>query len=267
MTEGVTTIAVPASLGGGAIRIAHPAGAFAPTPASRVALRAIGRQARRIRGRGLDWGSGSGLLAIAAARAAAVKGVLGLEIDPLNVAVASGNARRNGVGARVRFVESDSWRPVSTAGRAALREFAGAADFVLSNPPASSPFGDGFEFRREVVRGAGAYLKPGGCLFLSVSVQYGEARFRGLLAESPGFRHQGVAASSGWTPFDLERPDLRLNALTYAREEERGGLPYAFRDRRDPGRTMSAVEAWERYQRCGESPLTRWQSHLLEWSG
>ena len=228
---------------------------------------AIGRHADRFRGRGLEWGSGSGILTIAAARIAWVEDVLGLELDPRGVAAAGENARRNGVDAKVRFVESDSYRPVSPEGRKALERFRGAADFILANPPSSSPVGDGFEVRRVVVRGAPEYLKRGGVLLLSVSTQYSAERVRGLVSANPGFVHEGVAATTDLVPFDMERPDLRRDVLTYAREEERGGLPYAFRDPRDPEREMTAVEAWQRHETDGESPLSRWQNHLLVWTG
>ena len=244
MPQDLTEIPVPPALGPDPIRIHHPEGAFVPTPASRVALRAIGRHADRFRGRGLEWGSGSGILTIAAARIAWVEDVLGLELDPRGVAAAGENARRNGMDAKVRFVESDSYRPVSPEGRKALERFRGAADFILANPPSSSPVGDGFEVRRVVVRGAPEYLKGGGVLLLSVSTQYSAERMRGLVSANPGFVHEGVAATTDLVPFDMERPDLRRDVLTYAREEERGGLPYAFRDPRDPEREMTAVEAW-----------------------
>ena len=267
MAKDHTEIPVLAGLGPDPIRIHHPEGAFVPTPASRVALRAIGRHADRFRGRGLEWGSGSGILTIAAARIAAVEEVLGLELDPRGVAAARENARRNGVEDKVRFVESDSYQPVSPAGARTLDRFRGATDFIIANPPSSSPQGDGFEFRRVVMRGARDYLKTGGFLLLSVSTQYGEERVRGLVRANPGFVHDGVAASSDWVPFDMERPDLRQDVLTYAREEERGGLRYAFRDPRDPEREMAAAEAWKRHETDGESPLSRWQNHLLVWTG
>ncbi len=263
MAEDLTEIAVPPALGPEPIRIHHPAGAFVPTPASRIALQAIGTHSHRFRGRGLDWGSGSGILAIATGRIAGVEAVLGLELDPRGVAAARENARRNGVEDKVQYVESDSYQPVSAEGAKALDRFRGATDFILANPPSSSPRGDGFEFRRVVLRGARDYLRAGGFLLLSVSTQYGEERVRGLLRRNPEFVHDGVAATSAWVPFDMERPDLRRDVLTYAREEERRGLPYAFRDPRDPTRQMTAVEAWKHFQATGESPLSRWQNHLL----
>ena len=267
MTRDHTEIPVPAALGLEPLRIHHPEGAFVPTPASRIALEAIAAHGGRFRGRGLDWGSGSGLLAIAAARLPGVEEVLGLELDPRGVAAARENARANGVANKVRFVESDSYHPVHAEDRRALAEFQGSTDFVIANPPSSSPVDDGFGMRRIVVRGAVRYLRPGGLLLLSVSAQYGEARVAGLLRESPGFRHGGVAASTNLVPFDMERPDLRQDVQTYAREERHGGLTYAFRDPRSPETRMTAVEAWKRFQTTKESPLSRWQSHLLVWEG
>ena len=267
MTKDFTEIPVLPALGSEPIRIHHPEGAFVPTPASRIALQAIATHAGRFRGRGLDWGSGSGLLAIAAARLPGVEEVLGLELDPRGVAAARENARANGVKGKVRFVESDAYQPVSTEGRRLLTTFRDTTDFMIANPPSSSPLGDGFEMRRVVVRGARNYLKPGGLLLLSVSAQYGEGRVRGLLRDAPGFRSEEVAATTGLVPFDMGRPDLRQDVITYASEEERGGLPYAFRDPRDPEREMTAVEARRHYRETGESPLSRWQSHLFVWEG
>lgn len=267
MAQEFTEIPVPPALGPDPLRIHHPEGAFVPTPASRIALEAIAAHAARFRGRGLDWGSGSGLLAIAAARLDAVDDVLGLELDARGVAAARENARRNGAADKVRFIESDAYDPVSEEGRRVLAELEGSTDFMIANPPSSSPVGDGFGMRRVVVRGAVRYLKPGGLLLLSVSSQYGEGRVSGLLRETPGFRHEGVGASTGLVPFDMGRADLRRDVETYARDEKRGGLTYAFRHPRDPETPMTAVEALSHFHATGESPLSRWQSHLLLWEG
>ena len=265
MAQNLTEIPVPPALGPDPIRIHHPEGAFVPTPASRIAVEAIAAHAARFRGRGLDWGSGSGLLAIAAVRLAGVEEVLGLELDPRGVAAARENARRNGAADKVRFIESDSYDPVSEEGRRALARFRGSTDFMIANPPSSSPVDDGFGLRRVVVRGAVRYLRPGGLLLLSVSSQYGEGRVAGLLSETPGFRHDGVGATTDLVPFDMGRADLRQDVQTYAREEERGGLTYAFRHPRKPETPMTAIEAWNHFHATGESPLSRWQSHLLVW--
>ena len=216
-----------------------------------------------MKGFGLDWGSGSGVLAIAAARIESVDSVVGLELEVANVRIAGENAERNGVAKKVTFFRSDSYDARDHGGRTALRALEGAVDFILANPPSSSPGDDGFEFRRAVVRGAGPYLKLGGILCLSVSRQYGMSRTMGLLDLDPTLDYAGVLASTEWVPFDMGRDDLRQDVETYAAEERRGGLRYAFRHPEDPERDLSAIEALEHHERTGNSPLSRWQSHLF----
>ena len=101
------------------------------TPASLISLRTIGKFQGLLRGIGLDCGSGTGCLAIAAARVPTVERVLGLEISPANVAIARENAVTNGVSGRVDFILSDSYAPISPADRAALDQLAGRVHFVL----------------------------------------------------------------------------------------------------------------------------------------
>lgn len=73
---------------------------------TRGCLLALDRLARRRKIRNpLDLGCGTGILAIAAARLSPVR-VLASDIDPEAVRVAQANARANGVGARLRVVES-----------------------------------------------------------------------------------------------------------------------------------------------------------------
>ncbi len=63
----------------------------------------------------LDLGTGSGILAIAAARLGAAR-VLGLDNDPRVIDVAAANAQRNDVAARVRFAAA-SWTALAPAAR------------------------------------------------------------------------------------------------------------------------------------------------------
>lgn len=73
-------------------------------------LTAIDRLLRRRRfHRPLDLGCGSGILALAIAKAAAIR-VQAADIDPVSVSVARKNARRNGAAARVRATGSDGYR-------------------------------------------------------------------------------------------------------------------------------------------------------------
>jgi ribosomal protein L11 methyltransferase len=81
-------------------------------------LLAIDRLARRPRkGRVLDLGCGSGILAIAAAKALHAP-VLAADFDPEAVRVTRANARLNGVGARVRAVQADGFRRQALRARA-----------------------------------------------------------------------------------------------------------------------------------------------------
>jgi ribosomal protein L11 methyltransferase len=71
----------------------------------------------------LDLGSGSGILAIAAARLGARRAI-GIEVDDESMPVAVRNARLNGVSDRVEFLEGDA---------ADLAPLAGPADLIVSN--------------------------------------------------------------------------------------------------------------------------------------
>lgn len=88
-----------------------------------LALDRLARQ-RRLK-RVLDLGCGAGILAIAAAKCWPAR-VLAADNDPVAVAVASDNAARNGVAARVRCLLSDGY------GSAVLRR-AGPFDLILAN--------------------------------------------------------------------------------------------------------------------------------------
>jgi ribosomal protein L11 methyltransferase len=91
----------------------------------------------------LDYGCGSGILAIAAARLGAAD-ALGVDIDPQAVAAARGNAARNGV--RVRFEDS----AVGLRG-----EFDLVVANILSNP------------LKVLAPAISAHVRPGGRLALS----------------------------------------------------------------------------------------------------
>ena len=217
-----------------------------------------------LRGRGIDWGSGSGCLAIAAGKVEAVDNVVGLELSGANVEVAAKNAASNGVDDKVEFVQSDSYDPFEKGGQGALDGLHGQTDFILSNPP-SSTGDDGFEYRRVVLRGARSFLRRGGLVFLSISVQYGQSRIQALTDEVSGFEHGGVLATTDWVPFDLRREDLLDSLEAYALEESRGGMPYEFVS--DSGVKLTAVEAYERYRETCKSPMSMWQTHLFELTG
>jgi ribosomal protein L11 methyltransferase len=102
--------------------LAFGTGAHASTVGCLLALDALARR-RRFR-RVLDLGTGSGILAIAAAKTWPCRATA-TDIDPVAIRVARRNAALNGVGARVRFAVGPG--PRAVPGRA------GRFDLVLAN--------------------------------------------------------------------------------------------------------------------------------------
>ena len=92
---------------------------------TRGCLRALERVARRRPRRILDLGTGSGILAMAAAMLLR-RPVLATDIEPWSVRVAGQNAVANGVGRLVRPILADGWRSPAVQGRAPY-------DLVLAN--------------------------------------------------------------------------------------------------------------------------------------
>jgi hypothetical protein len=248
----------------GPVRLHHPPGTFVLTPASIIGLEAVHRRPDLLHGTGIDWGSGTGCLAIVAAKLDDVSRIVGLEISASDVHVACENAVLNGVADKVEFHQADSYTPLYSKGEEVLSQLRGQVDFILANPPASED-DDGFQFRRDVLAGAREYLRHQGIVLLNISYQYGCERIQSLSTEINGFSHGGVLASTEWVPFDLAREDLLHCLELYAAEEERGGARYAFRGEGETG-SRSARTALERYRRTGQSPESKWQSHLFTFS-
>jgi len=244
------------------IKLCHPPGTFAITPASKTLIQAIIYNNELLSGIGIDWGSGIGCLAVIAAKTAKIKKVYGLEISKADVDISIKNAFINGISDKTWFMLSDSYSPFSQNDKSTLEALKGDVDFILANPP-SSEGDDGFGFRREVLRGAGKFLKKGGKVLLNISFQYGFKRIENLLNEVSGFTYKGVLYSTDWVPFDLRRPNLLKCIELYCQEEERGGHEYTFRI---PGKSESelvnARVAFDYFKMTGESPLTKWQTHL-----
>jgi release factor glutamine methyltransferase len=128
-----------------------------------------------------DVGTGSGILAVCAAKYLANSRVTAIDISPAALAVAKRNAERHGVADRITFVESDLFANVP----------AGAHfDYIVSNPPYVSTAemanlaADVREYEPHVALHAGEggsdvinrlveqaeqRLKPGGALIMEVS--------------------------------------------------------------------------------------------------
>jgi len=127
----------------------------------------------------LDIGTGSGALAVSIAKLGKDASVTAVDISDAALAIAKGNAERNG--AQVRFVKSDCFAALSG------EKF----DMIVSNPPyinrvemaqlmdevRQEPqlalFGgeDGLDFYRRISREADMYLEKGGCLLFEIGWQ------------------------------------------------------------------------------------------------
>ena len=118
----------------------------------------------------LDIGTGSGILALAAARGGAA-GVTAVDINPDAALTAAANARANGFGGRVRAVCSNLLSALDRAAR---------FDVIISNPPyfAGEPrdladrawhAGPGCRDIAELFNQARERLAPGGYVYLLIS--------------------------------------------------------------------------------------------------
>jgi len=85
----------------------------------------LAKYATKLRGRILEVGAGSGIVALSAAATDMRNDVLGVDISPAAVECAKANAKRNGI-SNCEFIESDLFSKVPTG-----RKF----DAILFNPP------------------------------------------------------------------------------------------------------------------------------------
>ncbi len=197
---------------------AHRAGADPPAPSSAELARRIDVSPGDAV---LDLGTGTGILAVAAARSGAAR-VRATDVDGSALAVAGLRARGAGVADRIEF-RAGSWYAAAGEGR----DF----DLIVAVPPQTPgpyPFGpryggpDGAEHLVHVIDGAPARLRPGtGRLWLLVLSLANPARVRARLGER--FAEVRLAA-------ETERP------FTDAEMEERcPGLPAYLRGLRARG--------------------------------
>jgi ribosomal protein L11 methyltransferase len=155
---------------------------------TRGCLIALDRLLKRERPRRvLDIGTGTGILAIAAARALNAR-VVASDMDPVAVAVAAENASRNGVRSRIHVVKAEG------LAHPALRR--AKADTLFANI-----------LLRPLLELAPAFaraLRPGGMCILSglldAQARQVEARYRAL-----GFRLDSRILLGGWTTLLLRR--------------------------------------------------------------
>ncbi len=152
-----------------------------------------GRWFRRV----LDVGCGSGVLAIASARALPRAAIEAIDNDPLAVAVARANARSNGVGRRIRFKVAN--------GVANRGERGPPYDLVLANILA--------EPLMEMAPAIAAATEPGGIIVLSglLTPQAAQVTAAYRACEAVLVDHRRLA---GWSTLMLVRRRSRARSLS-----------------------------------------------------
>jgi len=158
----------------------------------------------------LDFGTGSGCIAIALATKCPSAKIVATDISPDALALAKDNAARNNVAGRIEFLQSDGFAALHPGGRipraSNIRDEDGDSrrsplrntefDLLVSNPPYIpsaeiatlqpevrdfDPRGaldggtDGLDFYRLIAREAGTFLKPGGRVLLEFGDGQAEA--------------------------------------------------------------------------------------------
>ena len=138
----------------------------------------------------LDFGTGSGCLAIALASKCATAEVCAVDVSAEALELARENAGRLGVAGRIRFVQGDGFGALAAAER---------FDLIISNPPyiPSAEIGtlqpevrdydprgaldggaDGLDYGRRLAAESASFLKPGGRLML----EFGDGQAESLRA-------------------------------------------------------------------------------------
>lgn len=155
---------------------------------TRGCLRAFERVAHRRPRRIIDVGTGSGVLAMAAARLLHRR-VLATDIDPWSVRVAAENARLNGLRARIRFRRADGWISPSVRG-------GGPYDLVFANILARPLCG--------MARDAVPNIAPGGTLILA-GLLASQARWVLAAYRRQGMRLEFTLREGAWATLVLRK--------------------------------------------------------------
>lgn len=148
---------------------------------TRGCLRAFERVMHRRPRQVLDLGTGSGILAMAAAKALR-RPVLATDIEPWSVRVAGENARLNRVGRLVRPVLADGWRSRTVRG--------GRYDLVFANILARPLC--------RMARSLAGHLRPGGTAILS-GLLHSQARMVAQAHRRCGLRLARAIQDGAWT--------------------------------------------------------------------
>lgn len=174
--------------------IIHPGMAFGTGThaTTKLCLRALEEALKRKKRTVLDVGTGSGILAIAAAKAGA-REVVAIDVDPVALEAARDNVRTNDAADRVRV-------RMGSVGKV-LKEF----DVVVANIDLKSLR----RMRRPLFR----HLKPGGILILSGILRRNEEDLRQFYLELEGLKPMKTTWEGEWSGLTfrkkLERPNRK----------------------------------------------------------
>lgn len=150
----------------------------------------------------LDFGTGSGCLAIAVAVRCPHAAVTAVDVSASALAVASANAARHGVGERIQFVQGDGFAALPTEMRFHLivanppyipsAELATLQPEVRDHEPHGALDGgaDGLDFIRRLAADGARWLHPGGRLMLEFGD--GQAAAVGALFATQGWMVEAV---------------------------------------------------------------------------
>ena len=161
---------------------------------TRGCLRALEAVAHRRPRRILDLGTGSGILAMAAARVLGRR-VLASDIDPWSVRTARANAVQNGLGRRVRVLRAEGWHSPQVRG-------GGPYDLIFANILASPLCRMAAELSRHLAPGGIAILAG----LLDTQARWVLAAHRRHGLSLAGLSLRGRIAEDRWTTLLLRRP-------------------------------------------------------------
>src|SRR3972149_3144061 len=171
-----------------------------PRPETELLVEEAVKEAGRLKGETIiiDRCTGSGCIAVAAAREIPGSRVFAADISAAALDVARENARRAGAADRIRFFQGDLFAPLPD-------ELRGRVNMLLSNPPyvadgeiktlepevkdfepiaALSGGPDGLAFIRKILFEAPEFLSPGGLLLMEMG--YDQAKEARALGEGTG---------------------------------------------------------------------------------
>lgn len=132
----------------------------------------------------LDIGSGSGILAIAAAKLGAAE-VVAVENDPVAVKSAEENIRRNNISSIVKMIEADS--PTAASGQ---------FDIIVANITANVII--------SMTSGLAESARPGGLLIVSGLIEEREAEVTSALTRA-GFEKSKMGLEDEWVALIMQR--------------------------------------------------------------